>query len=284
MYLTPPVEQLITLALDEDLSAGDLTTDAIFTAADRTQGEVLAKSPLVLAGSWVFEAVMRRMSPDVRLTWQIEEGQPVEARTVLASISGPTAAILRGERTALNFLQRMCGVATLTRRYAAALEGSSAEVVDTRKTIPGWRALDKYAVRCGGGRNHRFNLGSGVMLKDNHIAASGSITAAVAKARALAPHTLRVEVEIDSLEQLNEAVDAGADILLLDNMDDATTARCVELARARAGARPLIIEASGGVTLERLPRLAATGVDIISVGALTHSAVAADISLDLRPA
>lgn len=284
MHMTPQVEELITLALAEDLAAGDLTTDSIFTDADRTQGEVLAKSPLVLAGSWVFEAVMRRLSPEVTLRWLVKEGEAVMPRTPLAEIAGPTPAILRGERTALNFIQRMCGVATLTRRYADALQGTSAEVTDTRKTIPGWRALDKYAVRCGGGRNHRFNLGSGVMIKDNHIAAAGSIEAAVAKARALAPHTIRIEVEVDRFDQIEAAVGAGADILLLDNMDDATTARCVERARALAGARPLIIEASGGITLERLPRLAAAGVDIISVGALTHSAVAADISLDLRAA
>jgi len=282
MLFTPHIDRLIMIALDEDLGAGDLTTDAIFAASDTASGVLLAKSDLVLAGAAVFDKVMGHLSHQIDIRWKAADGDRVANRTVLAELEGPVAAILRAERTALNFIQRMSGVATLTRTYAERLEGTQTAVVDTRKTLPGWRALDKYAVRCGGGRNHRFNLGSGVMIKDNHIAAAGSIAAAVARVRLEAPHTTRIEVEVDRLDQIDEAIDAGTDILLLDNMDTETTARAVLQARARAGARPIIIEASGNITHGRLAELAAAGVDVISVGALTHSAVAVDISLDLR--
>lgn len=282
MRLSPHVERLIDMALDEDLKGGDATTDAIFGPDQRAEGTLLAKTDLVLAGSAVFTAVMQRMDPRVEVRWDARDGDSVTDRTTMAAISGPVRAILKGERTALNLLQRMCGVATLTRSYARELDGTDTNVTDTRKTLPGWRELDKYAVLCGGGRNHRYNLGGGVMIKDNHIAAAGSIVEAVRRVRALAPHTLKIEVEVDTIDQLDDAVGAGADIILLDNMDDATTAEAVKRARALAGARPILLEASGGITIERLKSLAATGVDLISVGALTHSAKAADISLDIK--
>lgn len=282
MRLSPHVERLIDMALDEDLHGGDATTDAIFGPDQRAEGILLAKTDLVLSGADIFTAVMRRVDPRVEVRWGAQDGDAVADRTAMASLQGPVRAILKGERTALNALQRMCGVATLTRAYARELDGTDTAVTDTRKTLPGWRELDKYAVRCGGGRNHRHNLAGGVMIKDNHIAAAGSIAEAVRRVRALAPHTLKIEVEVDAIAQLDDAVGAGADIILLDNMDDATTAEAVRRARALAGARPILLEASGGITLERLKRLAATGVDLISVGALTHSAKAADISLDLH--
>jgi nicotinate-nucleotide pyrophosphorylase (carboxylating) len=280
--ITPLVQQLIELALAEDLSAGDATTDAVFDPDQRGQGILLAKTPLILSGREIFEAVFRRVDPRCTFSWRYADGDSVPDRATLADLEGPVASLLKAERTGLNFLQRMSGVATQTRRYVDALAGTQAVVTDTRKTLPGWRLLDKQAVRAGGGRNHRYDLGGGVMLKDNHIAAAGSIAAAAQKVRLHAPHTLRVEIEVTNLDELDQAVDAGADIILLDNMDDALLALAIPRARARAGARPLLLEASGGVTLERLPALAALGVDLISVGALTHSVKAADISLDLR--
>jgi nicotinate-nucleotide pyrophosphorylase (carboxylating) len=280
--ITPLVQQLIELALAEDLSAGDATTDAVFDPDQRGQGILLAKTPLVLSGREIFEAVFRRVDPRCAFSWRYADGDSVPEHTILADLEGPVASILKAERTGLNFLQRMSGVATQTRRYVDALAGTQAVVTDTRKTLPGWRLLDKQAVRAGGARNHRYDLGGGVMLKDNHIAAAGSIAAAAQKVRLHAPHTLRVEIEVTNLDELDQAVDAGADIILLDNMDDALLALAIPRARARAGARPLLLEASGGITLERLPALAALGVDLISVGALTHSVKAADISLDLR--
>ncbi len=282
MWITPHTWQLIDLALSEDLLAGDATTDAIFTDADRTSGELLAKSPLVLCGAQIFDAVMHRVDPRIEVRWAASEGQRVAPGTIMASMSGPTTSILKAERTALNFLQRLSGIATATRCYAEALEGTGTTIVDTRKTLPGWRALDKMAVVVGGGRNHRFNLGSGVMIKDNHIAAAGSITAAVERVRAQIAHTLKIEVEVTSLAELDEAIAAGADIILLDNMTTAQMAACVDRNKALAVGRPALLEASGGITLERLAELAAAGVDLISSGALTHSVTAADISLNLK--
>lgn len=282
--LSPTIQQLIELALAEDLSAGDATTDAIFNAEQRTTGRILAKSDLVLSGTAVFSEVMRRVDPSIKVVWSARDGDTVSAMTEVGTLEGPVASVLKAERTALNFIQRMSGVATQTRAYAGALEGTGTRVTDTRKTLPGWRLLDKEAVRCGGGQNHRYNLGGGVMIKDNHIAAAGSIQAAVDKVRAHAPHTLRIEVEVTTEEELVQAVEAGAEVILLDNMTTPQMTACVAKARALAGDRPLILEASGGVTIERLPEIATTGVDLVSVGALTHSVKAADISLDLHPA
>ncbi len=279
--LTPLVQNLIELALAEDLSAGDATTDAIFHPDQMGEGEVLVKSPLVLCGQSIFDAVFARVDARHKITWSAKEGDFVQPGTVVGKIHGPVASILKAERTGLNFLQRMSGVATQAHSYAKVLEGTNTVIVDTRKTLPGWRILDKLAVRTRGGRNHRYDLGGGVMIKDNHIAAAGSIQAAVDAVRAFAPHTLRIEVEVTTMEELDQAVDAGADIILLDNMTTPQIQEAVTRARTRAGARPVILEASGGITIERLPELAATGVDVISSGALTHSVIAADISLNL---
>ena len=281
--LSPHVDQLIHLALTEDLGAGDSTTDALFDGSELSNARLLAKSDLVVCGAAVFDKVMAAVNPAIEVAWTQPDASVVTAGTVIATMTGPTASILRGERTALNFLQRMSGIATLTHRYASALSGSATQIVDTRKTLPGWRELDKLAVRTGGGRNHRMNLGGGVMIKDNHIAAAGSIAAAIQRVRSVAPHTLRIECEVTDMAELIQAVNAGADIILLDNMDNEEVAACVRTARELAGARPIALEASGGITLERLPSLAETGVDYISSGALTHSVTAADISLDFLP-
>jgi len=279
--ITPHTQQLIDLALSEDLIGGDATTDSIFSFEDLSSGELLAKVDLVLCGTQIFDAVMRQVDPEVKVEWAFNDGDDVADRDVMAKLSGRSASILKGERTALNFLQRLSGIATQSRLYAAQLEGFDTVIVDTRKTLPGWRSLDKMAVVCGGALNHRFNLSSGVMIKDNHIAAAGSIAEAVERVRKRAPHTLRIEVEVTRMEELEQAVEAGADIIMLDNMSTPQIKACVDRARALSGARPVILEASGGITLERLPELGETGVDVISSGALTHSVIAADISLNL---
>lgn len=278
--LSPLTHQLIDMALSEDLSSGDATTDSLFDGTELAKAHLLAKSDVVICGAEVFDAVMKRVDPMTRVKWIFPDGAEVPRGTVIADMAGAAASILKGERTGLNFLQRLSGIASRTRRYAEALAGTGTQITDTRKTLPGWRELDKLAVRAGGGRNHRMDLGGGVMIKDNHIAAAGSITRAIHAVRSVAPHTLRIECEVTNFDELSEAVEAGADIILLDNMDDAAVQRAVDLARAQAGARPILLEASGGITIERLPDLAATGVDFISSGALTHSVEAADISLD----
>lgn len=282
MLLTPHVQALIDMALNEDLGGGDATTDAIFPGHQRCSATILVKSDLVLAGAEIFEAVMRRVDPDISVSWSHHDGAQVPRMTPIGQLHGRVRSILKAERTALNFIQRMSGVATLTHSYAEHLQGTRTAVVDTRKTLPGWRVLDKYAVRCGGGKNHRLNLGSGVMIKDNHIEAAGSITEAVRRVREVAPHTLRIEVEVTDLVELEEAVKTGVEIILLDNMTTPKVAEAVKRAHALATGRPPLLEASGGITLSRLKELAEAGVDIISVGALTHSAVAADISLDVQ--
>jgi nicotinate-nucleotide pyrophosphorylase (carboxylating) len=278
--LSPHTSQLIDLALAEDLGSGDPTTDSLFTGTERSTAQLLAKSHVVICGTGVFDKVLQKVDPDIRVEWLVGDGTAVEPGTVIARLEGGTASLLKGERTALNFIQRLSGIATKTRRYADALAGTKTQIVDTRKTLPGWRELDKFAVRTGGGRNHRMDLGGGVMIKDNHIAAAGSIRRAIESVRATAPHTLRIECEVTNTMELEEAVSAGADIVLLDNMNDAEVKAAVVLARRLAGARPIALEASGGITFERLKSLANTGVDYISSGALTHSVVAADISLD----
>ncbi|MEL6179477.1 MAG: carboxylating nicotinate-nucleotide diphosphorylase [Myxococcota bacterium] len=281
MLLTPHVQALIDMALNEDLGGGDATTDAIFPGHQLCTATVLAKSDLVLCGLEIFEAVMRRVDSELTCTWNVDDGAQVAQMTPLGRVQGRVRSILKAERTALNFIQRMSGVATQTYAYAKHVEGTQTVVVDTRKTLPGWRTLDKYAVRCGGGRNHRLNLGAGVMIKDNHIEAAGSITEAVRRVREVAAHTLRIEVEVVNMEQLEEAVHAGVEIILLDNMSTPEVRAAVERARTLAAGRPLLLEASGGITAPRLVELAQAGVDIISVGALTHSVSAADISLDV---
>jgi len=272
--------RLIATALEAD-GAGLDPSAAAFPEGDTSSARLVAREPLVVAGQPVFEAVFEELDESVTYDSRVDEASRCESGSTLGTVTGPTTALLQGERTALNFLQRLCGIATETSRYADALESSETAIVDTRKTLPGFRELDKYAVRCGGGANHRYNLASGVIVKDNHIAAAGGIAAAVEVIREAAPHLLRIEVEVEDLDGLDEALRAGADVVMLDNMSTSEMERAVERVRAEAG-RDVLIEASGNVTLERLPELADIGLDLISSGALTHSVDAADISMQFE--
>jgi len=273
---TPAIGRLIDLALDEDLAHGDVTTE-LAGPLGRGVGRIFCREPIVACGLPVAGWVLERAEPEVELDSAVSDGAVLHAGSELCRIVGPAAAILRVERTLLNFLMRMSGVATLTRRYVEAVQGSGARIVDTRKTVPGWRVLDKYAVRIGGGGNHRQHLGSGILIKDNHIAACGSVREAVTRARASAPHTLRVEVEVEDADGLLEALDAGAEVLLLDNMAPAEVREMVRRVAGRA-----LIEVSGGVELSSVRDYGEAGAQLISVGALTHSAVAVNLSLDLE--
>jgi nicotinate-nucleotide pyrophosphorylase (carboxylating) len=283
MLTVAALDALVDRALAEDLGGGDLTSDCCVEADTRAVGAAIARSALVACGGAVFARTFARVDPTTVVEALVPDGTRVPAETVLWRVHGRARSLLAAERVALNFAQRMTGIATLARRYVDALPaGSPTRITDTRKTTPGLRVLERYAVRAGGAHNHRDDLGSAVMIKDNHIVAAGGIARAVERARRLAPHTSRIEVEVTSLDELGEALVAGADILLLDNMDRATVERAVEVARQRRGAgSPPLLEASGGITLARIPELAAAGVDVISVGALTHSAPAADISLEI---
>jgi nicotinate-nucleotide pyrophosphorylase (carboxylating) len=268
---------LVDRALAEDLAGGDLTSEATVSSETRAVARTVAKCEMVLAGGDVFATVFHRVDGDVNLEQHFADGARVGPGTVLFTARGRATSLLMAERTALNFLQRLSGIATLTRRYVDALPpGVSTRITDTRKTTPGLRLLERAAVRAGGAHNHRDMLGSAVLIKDNHIAAAGGIGIAIARARERAPHTSRVEVEVETLTALDEALAAGADIVMLDNFDAAELAEAVQRAKGRA-----LVELSGGITLERIPDLARAGVDAISVGALTHSAPAADISLDI---
>lgn len=272
------LDDVVTRALHEDLAAGDLTTEATIAVDARAVARAVAHSPLVLAGGDVFARTFSLVDRGLRVERLKADGERALPGEALLVVEGSARSILFGERTALNFLQRMSGVATLTRRYVDALPaGSKTRIVDTRKTTPGLRALERHAVRAGGGFNHRNDLGSAVLIKDNHIVAAGGIGAAIERARAHAPHTSRIEVEVETLAGLDEALAARADVVLLDNFDDDT----LESAVARTAGRA-ILEVSGGVTLPRIARLGSLGIDVISVGALTHSAPAADIGLDLE--
>lgn len=271
------MDRVIRTALQEDIGLGDMTTQATIAAGTSARAELVAKQDFVLAGIDVARRVFHLLDPSVAFEKLREDGQNVQRGEVLAWIKGEAAVLLQGERVALNLLQRMSGVASHTAAFVKELEGTGAAVVDTRKTTPGLRALEKYAVRAGGGRNHRTSLYDGVLIKENHIAAAGGIGVAVARARSLAPHTLRIEVETRNLEEVEEALSAGADIIMLDNMDLDTLREAVALVDGRA-----ITEASGGVTLETVRAIAETGVDLISVGALTHSSPAVDISMLFR--
>jgi nicotinate-nucleotide pyrophosphorylase (carboxylating) len=273
----PLVQRLIELALEEDLGAGDVTTAAVLGERRPAVARIVARQELVVCGLPVARAVFAALDPEVAFQTQCSEGTRASPGSVLAVLEGAADSLLSGERVALNFLQRLSGVATVARRYVEAAAGSGLLVTDTRKTLPGWRTLDKYAVRVGGARNHRAALDAGILIKDNHIAAAGGVRAAVERARDRAPHPLRVEVEVRDLAELQEALDAGAEIVLLDNMNLEQIAAAVDMAGKRC-----LLEVSGGVTLERIGALAATGAHLVSVGALTHSAPAADISMDLE--
>ncbi|MHB8772146.1 MAG: carboxylating nicotinate-nucleotide diphosphorylase [Syntrophales bacterium] len=268
--------ELIGRALDEDVGPGDVTTAAALTGDERGLARATAKSPLIVAGIDLFGEVFCTLDCDLRFTALRHDGEHVEAGTVLAEVSGRLAPLLTAERVALNLFQRMSGIATLTRSYVERVAGLPVKILDTRKTVPGLRLLDKYAVRVGGGFNHRFALYDGVLIKDNHIAAAGGIGPAVRRVRARIPHTLKVEVEVRTPAELDEALAAGADAVMLDNM---TTSEMAAAVRRIGGRVPC--EASGNMTLERVREVAETGVEMISVGALTHSVAAADISLNV---
>jgi nicotinate-nucleotide pyrophosphorylase (carboxylating) len=268
--------------LDEDIGFGDITTMAIVPAQAQGHGRLLAKAPLVLAGLEVAQAVFHTADSRTSLHSLVTDGDWLEPGTVLAELHGPAQALLTAERVALNLLQRLSGVATLTRRYVEAIQHTPARVIDTRKTTPGLRLLEKYAVRVGGGHNHRFGLADGVLIKDNHIAIVGSIGKAIEQVRNQVSHLQKIEVEIDRLDQIPEALKAGADAILLDNMTPEETREAVQRVREAPGGERVLLETSGGVTLETVRAYAEAGVDLISSGALTHSAPAVDISLDLQ--
>ena len=276
---THAVRRLIDLALEEDLGRGDVTTQAVIEAGAMATAHLVARQPMVLAGLGICTAVFERVDASIAAVALAKDGDRLAAGTCVATYAGKAASLLAAERTALNFVQRLSGVATLARAFVDAAAGTDLRIADTRKTTPGFRLLEKYAVRMGGASNHRFDLGSGVLIKDNHVAVAGGVGEAVRRTQGKIPHGLKIEVEVDSLDQLDEALDAGADIVLLDNFSLAD----IEKAVARTGSRkphPLL-EVSGGVTLEQIANLAHTGVDIVSAGALTHSAPAVDLALDI---
>jgi nicotinate-nucleotide pyrophosphorylase (carboxylating) len=269
------VKNLIQASIDEDLGRGDVTTEATIAEQMISRAKVITKQDLVLAGMEVFSEVYAAVDSTVRIEPSAKDGEVLPAATVVAALHGPARSLLAGERVALNFLQRLCGIATLTRHYVDAVCGYNVDIVDTRKTTPGWRLLEKYAVRVGGGKNHRHDLGDGVLIKDNHLVAAGGIGPAVAMARRHCQHLLKIEVEVETLEQVAEALQAGAEVIMLDNMPPTLLAEGVKMIGGRA-----LVEASGGISLESVVAVARTGVDLISIGRLTHSAPAADIHLE----
>lgn len=276
--MLPRTEHLIELALDEDLGLGDVTSRAMFAHSHRSRGFIEADHELVICGLDIAMRVFARVDPALKAEALARDGDRIRKGRPVLSVVGPTGAMLSAERTALNFIQRLSGISTLSRRFADLAAGTGVRVADTRKTTPGWRALEKYAVRCGGCHNHRSSLGEHVLIKDNHIAAAGSLVRAVAKARAAAPHLSRIEVEAKTLREVRDALRAGADVILLDNMSPSGIAAAVSLI-----GRAAMVEVSGGVRLETLLDYAVPGVDVISIGALTHSAPAASLSLSVMP-
>lgn len=277
--ISPRTDHLIDLALEEDAGLGDVTSRAIFPPHHRSRGYIEAKQDVVICGLEVAARVFARTDSRLKVALVAKDGDHVKPGTRVLNVTGPTEALLTAERTALNFAQRLSGIATLARTFADAVAGTGVRIVDTRKTTPGFRALEKYAVRCGGCFNHRSSLGEHVLIKDNHIAAAGSLAQAVKRGRAAAPHLARIEVEAKTLAQVREAVRAKADVILLDNMSPDLIRKAVT---AIAGAA--LVEVSGGVRLETVRAFALPGVDVISIGALTHSAPAVDLSLTVLPA
>ena len=279
--LPPEVYRLIDASLSEDQTFNDPTTEVLVPPEIRSVGMVRAKSEGVLAGTDVAVAVFQRVDPDLETKTLLKDGSELAPGEDIAKVEGSAASILRAERIALNFLQRMSGIATATHQYVRAIEGCKARIVDTRKTVPGLRYLDKYAVRMGGGYNHRLNLADGILIKDNHIQALRSqelgLKDIIKLALSRASHTIKVEVEVETLEEVREAVEAGAHIIMLDNMKVNLMRQAMDIIDGRA-----IVEASGGITMDTVRAVADTGVDLISIGGLTHSAIALDISLDLE--
>lgn len=278
MTITNPIpateiRDQVRLALAEDMGAGDLTA-ALIPERAHSQARVISREQAVICGRDWFDQVFAQLDTAIRIEWLVKDGERVQANQLLCTLSGPSRPLLSGERTALNFLQTLSGTATLARHYAETLAGTGVKVLDTRKTIPGLRRAQKYAVRCGGGTNHRIGLYDGILIKENHIAAAGSIAAAVNQARATAPAAIQIEVEVEDLSQVRQALAAGADILLLDNMPAEQLREVVALNQGQAK-----LEASGGITLENIRNIAETGVDYISVGAITKQLHAIDLSM-----
>ena len=271
------IEDLIQLALKEDIGPGDITTDNLVAPGTRGRATIIAKQDLVIAGLQVAEKVFNTLEPKIGFEPLYTDGDRVPDGSTVVRIDGPLGALLRGERTALNFLQRLSGIATQAHSFVGEVAGTSVKLVDTRKTTPGWRVLEKYAVRMGGAHNHRMGLYDGVLIKDNHIAVSGGIANAVKKVRQQISHLVKVEVEAATFEEVKEALDTGADVIMLDNMDLNQIRKAVRMIDKKA-----LVEVSGNVTRERLKELAQTGVDLISIGALTHSAVAVDLSMKIE--
>lgn len=271
------VHNLIQLALQEDIGFGDITTDSVVLDDLRAEGDIISKGEGIVAGLYVAREVLQTIDREAQFDCKVPEGGEVAPFQTIAIVKGRARSLLTAERTMLNFLQRLSGIATNTRKYVEAVSGYPVKVVDTRKTTPGWRALEKYAVRVGGGYNHRFGLYDAVLIKDNHIAVAGSITEAVRRARNAVPFTMKIEVETETMEQVKEALSAGADIIMLDNMDIQTMKEAVKLINHKA-----VVEASGGITLETIRSVAETGVDVISVGDLTSGMTRLDISMEVR--
>ena len=269
-------QELIRLALEEDIGAGDITTDALIAPESTATAVIYAKEPLIIAGLPVAKEVFTTLDPTANFDTTFQDGDRAESNDDILTVQCTLRALLTGERTALNFLQRLSGISTHTRKYVDRVAGSSVRLTDTRKTIPGWRSLEKYAVKVGGAHNHRFGLYDAILIKDNHIAACGGISEAVAKVQSDKDASQQIEVEVSDLGQVKEALESRADIIMLDNMNLTDIRRAVTFVKGRA-----LIEVSGGVTLDRLTEIADTGVDIISIGALTHSARAVDISMRL---
>lgn len=268
------VDRLIASALEEDIGTGDITTLSVIDKDRRAYGRYIAKEDGILCGMEIAQRVYKMLGDDIEFTAHFADGQAFKKGDVLAEVRGGAITLLSGERVGLNLMQHLSAIATRTRDAVEAVKGTGATIVDTRKTTPGMRVIEKYAVRVGGGSNHRFNLADGVLIKDNHIVAAGGITAAVRAAKSHAPHTIKIEVEVETEEQLREALAAGADIIMLDNMNEEMMAKCVKIVDGKA-----ITEASGNMGERDLYAVAKTGVDLISIGALTHSARALDISL-----
>lgn len=270
------LHKIIRSFLEEDVGRGDLTSESIFSESDMGSAELVARESFVAAGvKTVAAEVFKVQNPAVKAVDPVADGTKVSTGTVLLVVSGPVVDLLKAERVALNLLQRMSGIATLTARFVERVKAYPVRITDTRKTTPGLRVLEKYAVRAGGGTNHRFNLTDGILIKDNHIAACGSIKEAVVRVKMSIPHTIRIEVETDTLEQVKECLECGVDIIMLDNMTPETMTMAAQLINGQA-----LVEASGGVNLDSVEAIAGSGVDIISIGALTHSAPSCDIGMD----
>ena len=270
------MDAIIDTALNEDVGSGDITTSAIVDPSLNGKAQLFAKEEMLLSGIGIFSRVFFLLNPEIVVECTYHDGDIIPKGTTIGTVTGSMRGILSGERTALNFLQHLSGIATLTRQYVEKTDPSTVRVIDTRKTTPGLRVLEKYAVRMGGGFNHRFGLFDGILIKDNHIAAAGSISEAVKKIKATVPHTLKIEVEVEDIHGLEEAIGVGADAILLDNMSVKEMKEAVLIAGGK-----VLLEASGGITLETIEAISKTGVNLISVGAITHSAPSVDISLDV---